>query len=152
MNLLDSIPTVNPTVDTDAERACCCYVQAVVEAAAKLPPATGDLLAKWRIFAGQGPWSPVEAAVQSGAAVSIVVPPSNPVLWRGRWHVIQGWRGAPLAAGVTGHTFLWYASDTDPARGVQFDSAIPRGPGSRTRSWADVLAEFRGGVAVAALR
>lgn len=148
MTLLDAAALTVPT--TDDERACCCYAQAVVERWAGLPPATGALLASWRLFAGEPPWSPVQAALASGAAVVAHVPPAAPSLQVGRWHLIQGWRGVPLAPGVTGHTFLWRASSTD--RGVQVDSAIPRGPGIRYRAWADVRAEFRGGLAVAVLR
>lgn len=150
MTLLDAAAIVAPTVDTDDERACCVFGETVVELWAGLPHAEGPLLAAWRLFDGEPPWSPVQAAVASGAAESASFPPAAPVAPVGRWLYCQGWRGKPLAPGVTGHTFLLRrASDT---RCVQIDSAIPRGVSFRPRAWADVLAEFTGGLAVAVLR
>jgi hypothetical protein len=149
VTLLDAAATVAPTADTDAERACCCYAQAVIERWAGLPPATGTLLAMWRIFEGQGPWSPVHAAVQAGVSEQLaVLSHLGPV--PERWHLVQGWRGTPFAPGVTGHTFLWRASTA--THGWQLDSVIGRGPDMRPRAWADVVREFKGGLAIAVLR
>ena len=153
MTLLDAITLHDPTVTTSAQRQCCCYAQAVIERWAMLPPATGSLLAMWRIFPElENPWSPVEAVQAVGLGEQVAAPIV------GRWHLVQGWRtaGDPerVARGETpqgtGHTFLWRASSAEWGR--QCDSADPRGPDNSSRRWADVVAEFRGGLAIAVLR
>jgi hypothetical protein len=150
VTLLDAAILTAAEATTDERRACCCYAQATIERWAGLPPATGDLLAAWRIFAGQSPFSPVTiAAIEAGVVEHAgLVPLMSPE--PGRWHLVQGWRGTPLAAGVTGHTFLWRAASTE--FGIQVDSVIGAGPRQNDRRWADVVAEFKGGLAVAVLR
>jgi hypothetical protein len=133
-----------PATDTPEEQACCCYHQLVVETWAGLPPATGGLLARWRLFAGQSAWSPIDAVVEVGVGTRMTAP----VL--GRWHSVQIWRGTPFAAGVSGHTFLWFQSDG--GWGWQLDCVIGRRPDQRARAWADVVAEAVGGLAIAVLR
>lgn len=98
-------------------------------------------LAEWHLWDVARPWSPVEAAHAAGMADG---PPraydTAPGL--GVW-LVQIWRGTPGAAGVTGHTLLWL---TDGAGdGWQADSVEGRAYDLRVRSWAEIVAEARGG-------
>ncbi|MGA1078479.1 MAG: hypothetical protein ACO3VG_05860 [Nitriliruptoraceae bacterium] len=112
-------------------------------------------VSEWHLWDVTRPWSPVTAATAAGIARSQTVPPTAPGLVVGTLHQCQGWRGTPGAPGVTGHTWLWWA--TTPTHGYQIDAAAPpyrTAPGVevRLRRWADVVAPYRHGVAVAALR
>jgi hypothetical protein len=98
-------------------------------------------LADWHLWDVRRPWSPVDAAHAVGVAEG---PPraygSHPGL--GVWYV-QIWRGTPGAPGVTGHTLVWL---TDGAGdGWQLDSVEGRAYDLRVRSWAELVAEARGG-------
>jgi hypothetical protein len=155
--------------DDPTDDECCVFVQAVCERAYKLPPATGELLAAWRIFDIHWPWTPVQAACAAGLCddadifeqgIPPTPPPFSPGSPRaGRWHVVQGWRGTPGAIDpatgklFTGHTFLWL--QVNETHGLCLDSSDKR-PASNTlngfRAWSDRVAEFKGGVAVAVLR
>jgi len=109
----------------------------------------------WHLWDVARPWSPVEAAVQAGITLSATYAPAPPVPRVGALHQIQGWRGTPGAAGVTGHTWLWWA--TSATHGYQIDAAaapyrMAPGVEVRLRRWADVIAPYQYGVAIAALR
>jgi hypothetical protein len=137
--------------DDPTDDECCVFVQAVVERAYGLPPATGLLLSAWRVFDIEEPWSPAYAAVGAGPAVRVIQPFEHPLV--GLWHVVQGWRGTPGAPGVTGHTFLWL--QVTETHGIRLDAS----DGRKVRdvlhgfeAWAEYIAQFRGGVAVAVLR
>ena len=80
----------------------------------------------------------------------------------GQWHIVQGWRGTPFAAGVLGHTFLWYQA-LDGSGGLLLDSADKRqadglisdtiedGPAATPTTWAAVQWRYKGGLAVGVL-
>jgi hypothetical protein len=135
---------------------CCVYAQAVLSdvygrhVTARAPDA------QWRVWKGESPWSPVLAAQRAGIASASSLPPTpGRPLVVGAVHLCQGWRGTPLASGVTGHTWLWYAA-TDRT-GYRLDSAgapYRTAPGAECRltTWAGLVAPYAGGVAVAALR
>jgi hypothetical protein len=110
----------------------------------------------WRIWQGENAWSPVLAAKQAGIASALTLPPTaGRPLVVGAVHLCQGWRGQPFAPGVTGHTWLWYAATE--RTGYRLDSAgapYRTAPGAECRltTWAELVAPYAGGVAVAALR
>lgn len=90
------------------------------------------------------PWGPVSACFRAGIAsddVHDLIP--------GRWHRVQGWRGVPFAKGVSGHTITVYAGKR---HAIVYDSAKdPRGARVTLVVWADYVAQFTGGVAIAVL-
>lgn len=149
--LREHLNPVDPTDDL-----CCVYAQAVLAAVYG-----GDVVgrapdAQWRIWRGESPWSPVLAARRAGIASASSLPPTpGRPLVVGAVHLCQGWRGTPLAPGVTGHTWLWYAATE--RTGYRLDSAgapYRTAPGAECRltTWAELVAPYVGGVAVAALR
>lgn len=90
------------------------------------------------------PWGPVTACVKSGIGdIALALVP-------GRWHRIQGWRGKPFAAGVSGHTITVFAGPHTHA--IVYDSAKdPRGAKTTLVVWADYVKQFTGGIAIAVL-
>ena len=135
---------------------CCVYAQAVLADVYGLGVITRATNAEWRIWKGESPWSPILAAVRAGIASAHSLPPAGGrPLVVGAVHLCQGWRGTPLAPGVTGHTWLWYAATE--RTGYRLDSAgapYRTAPGAECRltTWAELAAPYVGGVAVAALR
>lgn len=151
MTLLKAAVDVLGEWNDPTDDECCVFAQAVLERAYGLAPAEDDLLALWRVFDIARPWSPVQAALRTGIATLVTMPPDAPALREGRWHLVQGWRGIP-GSGASGHTFLWYHLG---ARGLCLDASDKRRPEDTVnglRSWADRVAEFKGGVAVAVLK
>jgi hypothetical protein len=137
--------------DAGVADECCVFARQVLERAYGLPPAHDDLLGLWHVWDIARPWSPVQAALRTGIAVSVTMPPDPPALREGRWHLVQGWRGTP-GSGATGHTFLWLHLG---ARGLCLDASDKRRPEDTCRglrTWGERTAEFRAGVAVAVLR
>lgn len=118
-------------------------------------------LARWRLFAGESPWSPVEAARDAGLALRVTIPPADQLalpLQVGRWHLCQGWSApnvdtAAIPEEVWGHTWLWWAATE--GLGVRLDSVTKRPLDQRMQgleSWPGWIRQFHGGVAVAVLR
>lgn len=139
---------------------CCVYIEAVLRRAYG---AAVDAVprARWRIIRddpaapGVGPWEPVLAAATAEIATAVWLPGAElePHPMTGRWHVVQSWRGTPLAPGVRGHTWLWYALTA--THGILVDSSEetgPRCPAPGPQSWADRVRPYVGGVAIAVLR
>lgn len=127
--------------DTKDELACCNSARALLvalygEAVVSRAPASWYAL---NVQGGApGPWSTVDALVEAGIATSVFDPRVYAPL-AGTLLACQGWRGSPLAPGVSGHRFdLWVGT-----HGVwQFDSVISRRYDARARSLEDVFAEF----------
>lgn len=133
---------------------CCVFARLVLREVYGAATIDRQPVSAWHLWDVARPWSPVEAARAVGISSSASVPPTVAEPIAGSLHICQGWRGTPGAAGVTGHTWLWYA--TSRTAGVQLDAAAPpyrAAPGVeiRPRRWADVVAPYRYGVAVAAL-
>ena len=127
--------------DTKTELACCnsarqllahLYGEAVVS---RVPAAWWAL----DIQGGApGPWSTVDALVEAGIATSVFDPRLYTPL-AGTVLACQGWRGTPLAPGVSGHRFdLWVG-----AYGVwQFGAVVSRRYDARARGLEEVFDEF----------
>lgn len=145
------------------DELCCVFARCVLlEAYGERVNAVS--IARWHVQDRARPWSAVEAAWDAGIAEAIAVPrpdalrPSPPV---GRWSLCQGWSGlvggVVPASGAQGHTFLWYAATA--ATGLRLDAAVvkPGGrvaPGAEARwtTWAELVARYSSGVALATLR
>lgn len=157
MHILPAAAHVAKALDRDSDRDCCVFARLVLRQS--YGALSIDAVPAWRwhmvVERGAGAWEPVIAARDAGIVEGYTVPrdpslpPSPPPT--GRWALVQGWRGVALAPGVTGHTFL-YRSLTDET-GVVVDSTRGRGPraGGFAR-WAELVREYRGGLAVAVLR
>lgn len=144
-----------------SDRACCVYARAVLGHAYGLEAINRADVELWHLIrdgrlgpALVGPWAPVDAACRAGLALVSSIPstPSElPLIRPGHWHLMQGWRGVPLARGVTGHTWLWHATTEDD--GELLDSTESRGPRhAGLQRWSELVSTFRGGIAVAVLR
>jgi hypothetical protein len=138
-----------------ASDQCCVFARLVLRELYGAPTIDRQPVSAWHLWEVAHPWSPVEAARAVGIASAISLPPvpGRPLVV-GTLHLCQGWRGTPGAAGVTGHTWLYLA--TSGTAGIQIDAAgAPYRPAPgveiRPRRWADVVAPYRYGVAVAAL-
>lgn len=107
---------------------------------------------RWNLWAdkGAGPWEPVVAARDAQVADVVSTPPASPVYSIMRWHVVQGWRGEPLAKGVTGHTF--FARPLTNETWAVVDATERREPSMRFEGRLDLEREYAGGLAVARLR
>ena len=135
---------------------CCVFARLVcrelygAEAVSRAP------VADWHLWDVSRPWSPVEAAAQCGLTLATALPPvGGRPLVAGGLHLCQGWRGVPGAAGVTGHTWLWYAHTAEV--GVRIDAAgaqfrAPPGVELRAGRWTTIAAPYAYGIAVAVLR
>ena len=107
----------------------------------------------WMCWAeSKDPWGPVTACVQAGLndGAAQQGAPDAVKLTVGRMHRVQGWRGAPFAAGVTGHTVTVFAADG--GRVLVFDSAKDRNERVTSTTWSAYAKQFTGGVAVVVLR
>ena len=101
-------------------------------------------LSLWHLFVDCGDaWGPVTACVQAGIGRRV------DALVEGRWHRIQGWRGTPFAAGVSGHTVSVFAGPR--GRILVWDSAKDRNERVTSTTWALWREQFKGGVAIAVL-
>jgi hypothetical protein len=134
---------------------CCVFARLVLRQLYGAAAVDRAPVADWHLWDVARPWSPVEAAQLAGIAVSVSLPPAVATPKPGMLHQCQGWRGTPGAAGVTGHTWLWWA--VSETAGLQIDSAAPPFRAApaiqlRPRMWADVVAPYRFGVAVAVLK
>lgn len=119
-----------------------------------------DMVPAWRwnlvVERGAGPWEPVLAARDAALCDAAPFLPSPPgamhpaVLEPLRWYVAQGWRGTPLAPGVSGHAFLVRA--LTPQTVVVLDATERREPSARFEDWTDLRKEFDGGLAVVRIR
>jgi hypothetical protein len=143
-----------PIAGVAGEEQCCVYARLVLAEVYGAAQVDRQPLARWHLWDVADPWSPVAAAAAAGLASAWSTPPAQIELVVGRWHLCQGWRGTPGAAGVTGHTWLWLALTA--ATGLRIDSAAPAfrpapGPEARLTRWAELVAPYRGGVAVAVL-
>ncbi len=151
MTLLDAAArVVDPLAAED--RPCCVYAHRVLALAYGLP---WEDLTSWHLWDVARPWSPVEAAVRAGVGSCPGLPPAAPITLPDRWHLCQGWRGTPGAPGVTGHTWLW--RDLGGGRGLRLDCAEAQWRPApyhqeAIERWADRVAPYKGGVAVAVLR
>jgi hypothetical protein len=142
---------------------CCEFVARIVRAAYALPHVDGS--AWWalaNVWDGALPWSSAECMWPQPADVL----GHNAAPLGCHWHVVQGWRrlsgpGGTVGPGDTGHTWLWLA--TSPTHGVVLDSTTSRGPrlggvaftGQALppgRPWAERVAAYPAGIAVAVLR
>jgi hypothetical protein len=135
---------IDPRRASDAD--CCVFVRNVLRLVYGEQRIDAVPLWRWHLWAeeGAGPFEPVIAAVDAGIAMRTTGPQV------GRWAIVQGWRGVPLAPGVTGHTFLW--GQLDEAYGLQLDSTRTRGPRLSTWArWSEIVAPYRGGLAVGVL-
>ena len=146
--VLTAAATAGLSATSETQRACCVYARALLtdlygsHVTGKAPLATWHLFAE---VAQAHPFAPVEAAEQCGiAGLRRRVTADHP--YPGEVLLIQGWRGKPNAPGVTGHTFVWIA--TDERHGCQIDSVVTRAPAVRFRKWTDVAAEFPEAMAV----
>ncbi len=150
--ILDAFLVAASEADTDAKRACCTFAERLTELAygkAAHDLAPGSL---WNLWPeSHNAWGPVAACLLAGVGqhVDALVP--------GRWHRIQGWRGAPFAQGVTGHTITVY----QPTRGVLtlvVDSAARdragnvRGPKMQMVDWPSYSSQYKGGVQICTLK
>lgn len=141
-----------------SDRACCVYARSVLRLAYGADAIDRAPVELWHLIRDGmlgpqivGPWAPIDAAHRAGIAAVDSLPPSVPLIRPGHWHLCQGWRGEPLARGVTGHTWLWWATTAED--GELLDSTESRGPRhSGLQRWSELLATFRGGIAVAVLR
>lgn len=135
-------PTVAILPRGASARACCVYARQLLELAVGADVVARAPLAWWSLdikSGAPGPWSPVDAAVRVGLAREAVDPGAQPPRVDSV-SLVQGWRGVPLADGVSGHTFLWWQRDR--AGGDQIDSVDSRGPKLAPRAWAEVRKEF----------
>jgi hypothetical protein len=143
---------------------CCEYVARIVRAVYSLSHADGS---EWwqaaNVWDPRAPWSAVDVLWPEVASELVDGPRA---LVAGRWHVVQGWRRlsgpcGTVGPGDTGHTWLWYA--TSPTHGVVLDSSTSRGPRlggvaftgqalPAGRPWAERVAAYPAGLAVAVLR
>lgn len=135
---------------------CCVFARLVLREVYGAAAVDRAPISAWHLWDVARPWSPVEAARTAGITSALSLPPvQGRPLAVGGLHLCQGWRGTPGAPGITGHTWLWWA--TSASAGVQIDAAAPpyrTAPGVelRIRRWADVAAPYRHGIAVAVLR
>jgi hypothetical protein len=149
--MLSAAAAVLESWDDPTDDECCVFASAVLERAYGFVKSSN--LSAWHLWDVKRPWSPVEAAQQQGITTAAFLPPVSLPPVPGRWHLCQGWRGVPGAPGVTGHTFLWL--QVDGTLGLCLDASDKRSPDQTLngfRTWADRIAEFKGGVAVAVLR
>lgn len=139
-----------------SDRDCCVYTRKVLRHAFGPEAVDAEPVQRWHLDVDGGreegievgPWGPVDAAVQAGLTVGSG-PGAGERLWH--WHLCQGWRATPLAPGSTGHTFLWFAQPD--GWGELLDSTRQRGPRlAGLQRWSEFVSQFRGGLAVAALR
>ena len=128
-----------------SDRDCCVYARRVLVHQYGATVIDQVPIARWHLYAGQSAWEPVLAAADAGIGELV----TDPVV--GRWHLCQGWRGQPFAAGVTGHTWLWRAISAE--RGLQLDSARGRTPRVvGLLEWREQVTTYRGGIRLAVLR
>ncbi len=145
---------------TPEDRPCCVYARRILGVAYGLPR-WEDLpeaeVSAWHLWDVARPWSPVEQAMLAGIADRVELPPTVPYLRRGHWHLCQGWRGTPGAPGVSGHTWLWWSDPEVAGWGMRLDCAEAQHRAApyhqeAIERWADRVAPYKGGVAVAVLR
>lgn len=131
--------------------ACCVHARRVLLELYGAERLARAELADWHLWSGRSAWAPPEAAVQCGIA-DRVVDLTTYVPARGDVMHVQLWRGAPFAAGVTGHTVILIGLD-DEGRGggVLSDAVETRGPGLRTYDLDALRREARGGIRGAVL-
>jgi hypothetical protein len=150
---------------------CCEHVARVVRRAygldADLRYADGS--AWWQlanVWDLRQPWSAAWAYMDVAVGIMEAGGERDVYIEPGTWAVCQGWRrlsgpGGTVGPGDTGHTWLWYA--TSPTHGVVLDSSTTRGPRlggvaftgqalPAGRPWAERVAAYPAGLAVAVLR
>jgi hypothetical protein len=143
---------------TDAD--CVCWCRLVLRRAYGAEVVDAVPLWRWHLIreSGAGPWEPASAAEAAGITEDMWIAVGAQAMdytaaldAHGRAHLVQGWRGEPFAPGVTGHTFVFF--HIADGYGEVLDSTRDRGPRlTGLLRWADYVAPFVGGVAVAALR
>jgi hypothetical protein len=145
-----------------SDKDCCCFARLVLRRAYGDAVIDAVPLWRWHLIreSGAGPWEPALAAVAAGitedmwiAVGAQAMDYTAALVAHGRAHLVQGWRGEPFAPGVTGHSFIWLTTPGTDGYGEVLDSTRDRGPRlTGLLRWADYVAPFVGGVAVAALR
>lgn len=144
-SLLEAAAEVNIRQVTLTDQACCVAVRLLLESLYSPTLVLKAPAAWWHLNlegGAPGAWSPLDATERSKLGRSQrdlrTQPPAV-----GELLVCQGWRGTPLAPGVSGHTFVWFQCGRGGVfTGWQFDSVVGRRLDARVRPWSEVLAEF----------
>lgn len=159
MTHLDAYILAAAECDTDAKRACCSFAKRIEELVHGVPAVDRADNKLWNLWPVTGdPWGPVTACEKAGLSVGLsrvsvgVAHPLEPGT-----HRVQGWRGKPFAAGVTGHTITVHVPPSGD-KVMVFDSAAKdragnlRGPRATLVDWSDYSAQFKGGIASCRLK
>ena len=148
---LDAFAQAASESTTDKARACCTFAERVTKlmyGAEVIAKAPGSL---WNLWPDSGnAWGPVSACKLAGIVDHTRIDELNPGVYR-----VQGWRGTPFAAGVTGHTVTVLVPAGADAHGFVYvyDSAAHdragnvRGPKVQLVRWLDYSAQYKGGIA-----
>lgn len=157
MNMLRSVAEVVENHATLGAVPCCEFVRLVLRELWGAQLVDVVPIWRWNLWTdrGAGPWEPVLAARDAMLTDEVFLPTvggeMHPrYLAPQRWYVAQGWRGEPLAKGVTGHTFFVRALASRTVAVV--DATERREPSARFEDYAALCKEFDGGLATARLR